>query len=833
MELTNHRSALTSLEHATLSGTWVVHLQDPPVLWWSPGTRALLEWPAGAALPTLEEALEIYTEPSRSEVARALEHAREHGQPFDLELEMVTARGRPLFVHVTGEAEREGDAVRRLSGTIQNIDRQRRAEHNASQLREHLSEFEERWRLATEGSGLGVWDWDVQANTVYYSPQWKRMLGYAEDEIGNSAEESISRVHPDDTAAVFGDLNDHLEGRATHYQNEHRVLCKDGRYRWFLDRGQITRRTVDGKPLRMVGTFADISRRKFLEDVAEQASARYRAIFNSTFQFIGLLSPDGVLLEANDTALDFAGIRPEDVVGKPFWDCHWWQISPETQETLKQAVLRAATGESAQYQVEVRGRGDSTVIIDFSLKPIRDEHGEVVMIVPEGHDITQQVRAQAELDKRERLFRATFDDAPIGTAIVGLDGRWIEVNPALCDILGYSEAALLQLTFQDITHPDDLEPDLERVQRLLNGESQHFQLEKRYFHANGHTIVANLDVTLVRDQNNVPVCFLSQIQDITERKRTRDELRREKELAQTTLSAIVDGVIRTDRVGIVTFANAAALQQLRLVENELLGRGFESVIVLENDSDDQSPPAPVGDVLAHGLPTPLAIPGSLRLRDGARTPIEYAAAPLRDDRQQLIGSIFVFSDVSRTRALADQLLYQATHDSLTGLRNRREFESAVDRLLQRAPKEADTAYLMILDLDHFKAINDTLGHAIGDQVLRELSEQLLSRLRKDDLLARLGGDEFALLVRRGSVENAVKLASQLVEWVANYCLSSDRDSPRVGLSIGIAGLEPGQLRTQWINRADAACYRAKQLGRGRYELAPSTLDTTRTLSLVS
>lgn len=833
MDHNNHRLALASLERATASGTWIVHLQTPPLLWWSDGTRELLEWPMEALVPGLERALEFYTSASREQVEHALNDARNSGKAFDLELEMITARGRPLFVRVTGQAEREGVSIVRISGTIQSIDRARRAEAESQRLMSHLAEFEERWRLATEGSGLGVWDWNAQTNKVFFSRQWKAMLGYAEDEVGDTLDEWDRRVHPDDKEACYHDLNAHLRGEVPDYVNEHRVLCKDGSYKWILDRGRVMTRTADGAPARVVGTHTDVSRERFLAEVAAQASTRYRAIFNSTFQFIGLLSPEGVLLEANDTALNFAGIRPEDVIGKPFWECHWWQIGPETQARLKQAVLRAATGEPVRYQVEVRGREDNTAIIDFSLKPIRDEHGDVVMIVPEGHDITQQVKAQTELDARERLFRATFDDAPIGTAIVGLDGRWIEVNPALCRILGYTEAALLQLTFQDITHPDDLDPDLERVRRLLDGEEQHYQIEKRYFHAQGHTIVASLDVTLVRDQNHVPVCFLSQIQDITERLRTREALRREKELAQTTLSAIVDGVVRTDRDGIVTFANAAALQQLRVVEGELLGQGFDRVIALEGASEELEAPAPVADVLAHGLPTPSAIPGFLRLRDGSRTPIEYAAAPLRDDRQQLIGSIFVFSDVSRTRALADQLLYQATHDSLTGLRNRREFESAIDRLLQKTPQEADTAYLMILDLDHFKAINDSLGHPVGDQVLRELSEQLLSRLRKDDLLARLGGDEFALRVRRGSVENALKLAAQLVELVANYRLVLGTNAVRVGLSIGIAGLEPGQPRTQWINRADAACYRAKQLGRGRYELAPSTVDTAQKLALAS
>lgn len=355
MDHSQHRLALANLEQATASGTWIVFLQDSPQLWWSDGTRALLDWPAEAPPPDLEGALAVYTDASRLPQREALRQAEQEGKSFDLELELITARGRRRFVRVTGGAEREGGRITRLSGTIQSIDRARRAEAESERLMQHLSEFEERWRLATEGSGLGVWDWNAQTNKVYFSPQWKAMLGHAEDEVGDTLDEWDRRIHPDDRDACYGDLNAHLRGDVADYVSEHRVLCKDGSYKWILDRGRVMSHAPDGTPARIVGTHTDISRERFLADVAAQASTRYRAIFNSTFQLMWLLSPDGQLLEANDTALDFAGVQPEDVIGKPFWECHWWLTHPETQTTLQQAVLRAASGQSTRHQVEVRG----------------------------------------------------------------------------------------------------------------------------------------------------------------------------------------------------------------------------------------------------------------------------------------------------------------------------------------------------------------------------------------------------------------------------------------------------------------------------------------------
>nr|WP_281357471.1 PAS domain S-box protein [Brasilonema bromeliae] len=289
---------------------------------------------------------------------------------------------------------------------------------------------------------------------------------------------------------------------------------------------------------RTVASLRDLTRT--LEGrVAERTTAlaasenRFRAIFNSMFQFIGLMEPDGTLLEANETALVAGGITRDEAVGRPFWETRWWTVSPETQSRLREAIARAAQGELVRYEADVRGAGDRVITIDFSIKPVFDDAGRVVLLIPEGRDVTDRKRAEAALRESEEQFRTAFDAAPIGMAIVAPDGRWLRVNEALRELVGYSEEELLRTTFQTLTHPDDLETDLSLVRDVIAGRRRTYQLEKRYFRKDGRIVDVLLSVGLVRDDNGAPVHFISQIKDVTEQKRAERQTRaslKEKEL---------------------------------------------------------------------------------------------------------------------------------------------------------------------------------------------------------------------------------------------------------------------------------------------------------------
>lgn len=254
---------------------------------------------------------------------------------------------------------------------------------------------------------------------------------------------------------------------------------------------------------------------------------RFRAIFNSMFQFIGLLEPDGRLIEINETALDFAGLTAGEVNGQLFWQTGWWQTHMGARQQLRKAIQRAAAGEFVRYETEVKGLNGRLLAIDFSIKAIRDAGGQVTMLIAEGRDISGRRDAEIALRESETLFRHTFDNAPIGIALVSPEGRWLAVNRALPRIVGYSERELLDMTFQDITHPEDLDSDVALLEQVLAGKREGYTLDKRYIHKQGHVVDIQLDVSLKRDPQGRPQFFISQIQDISERKRYEDSLTHE------------------------------------------------------------------------------------------------------------------------------------------------------------------------------------------------------------------------------------------------------------------------------------------------------------------
>ena len=152
----------------------------------------------------------------------------------------------------------------------------------------------------------------------------------------------------------------------------------------------------------------DITQSKQMEEALRDSERRFRSIFNKTFQFTGLLTSEGTLIEVNQTALDFGGIQHTDIVGKPFWEARWWTISPETQQQLQEAIASAANGEFVRYEIDVRGAGDRVATIDFSLKPVTDETGKVVLLIPEGRDISDIYNELRLRKKAEEQLKASL-----------------------------------------------------------------------------------------------------------------------------------------------------------------------------------------------------------------------------------------------------------------------------------------------------------------------------------------------------------------------------------------------------------------------------------------
>ncbi len=306
---------------------------------------------------------------------------------------------------------------------------------------------------------------------------------------------------------------------------------------------------------------------------------------------------------------------------------------------------------------------------------------------------------------------------------------------------------------------------------------------------------------------------------LIERKHAASALFTEKERLRVTLSAIGDAVITTDISGNVTYLNPVAESMTGWSSEEAAGRPLPQVFVIVNECTSATAPNPVDAVLKTGQAAKLAPDTCLIHRSGTRFAIEDSAAPILDTQGILIGVVLVFHDVSDAREMKAQMNHQATHDELTGLINRREFECRVVASLARAKQGDQEHTLLYLDLDQFKVVNDTCGHLAGDELLRQLTCFLQAPLRQSDCLARLGGDEFGLLLENCPTEPALRIAELLRQAVSDFhFVWLDQTFP-LSVSIGLVTYSNGSMTLSDILRtADAACYVAKDKGRNRIHI---------------
>ncbi len=261
---------------------------------------------------------------------------------------------------------------------------------------------EQRYATLTEMSPVGLFQTDAVGNCLYVNERWCQIAGLPPAEATGFG--WINSIHPADRDVFSTEWHASAQAGCPFYL-EYRCQNAAGQITWVLGQA-VVERGATGEIIGYVGTITDISDRKQAEVALNQlnrdlqaSERKFRAIFNNTFQFIGLLALDGTLLESNQTALAFGGLQLEDLTNRPFWECHWWTVSAATQRQLQQAIARAAQGEFVRYEVNVLGSGGQIITIDFSLRPLKDEFGQVILLIPEGRDISDRKQAEASLQQ--------------------------------------------------------------------------------------------------------------------------------------------------------------------------------------------------------------------------------------------------------------------------------------------------------------------------------------------------------------------------------------------------------------------------------------------------
>ena len=439
------------------------------------------------------------------------------------------------------------------------------------------------------------------------------------------------------------------------------------------------------------------------------------------------------------------------------------------------------------------------------------------------------------LRDQDKIFESAFQYAAIGMALVETDGRFLRVNRSLCELSGYVEDELLRLTFQDITHPDDLDADLLFLQQLMAGKIETYRIEKRYFHRDGHILWIFLSVSAVRDGAGIIQFFVLQIKDISESKQAETSLLTASARLTALIINLQAAILVEDENRIVVLANQAFCNMFEISGPPEQLIGTECARVLEDVgrcfSEPQIFSARVYEILDHRQNV---VGEELHLKDGRYLERDYIPIFAQDN---YLGHLWSCRDITQSRLTQQQLArqaeqlqqvnellkHQALTDSLTGLANRRALHQQLSVEWKRAVRSGKALSLVMLDLDFFKEYNDSFGHQAGDAVLQQTGALLRFQTRGHDFVARYGGEEIAIILPSTSLEGALILTERFRDAVE----SAPWPRAPITASFGVACVAPREEldaeagMNDLIARADAALYQAKAEGRNRVCAAQS------------
>ncbi len=461
------------------------------------------------------------------------------------------------------------------------------------QSEEALKESQERYELAVQGSSVGLWDWDIRTHSIYCSPRFLEILGIPETDntLIKQIRELDARIHPEDYQYTQTILKAHFKHQQP-YDLEFRLRKEDGDYVWVHLRGQAIWNNTH-RPLRMAGSIDDITSRKVAEKALEESNSLNNAILYSAPYLVIATDKKGNILVFNRTSEAVLGYAAIDVIGKSplLWhdendlknraealSLEWgFTIKPDFEVFTRPLILKETHASEWTF---IRKDG-SQFAGHLTITPIWGNQGIILGYLSIIEDITERKQQEMALKSSEETFRSAMEHASIGMALVEPNGRWLKVNQVLCDLLDYSKSELLSMDFQSLTHPDDLESDLEFIRQMLEGTRHTYQMEKRYFRKDKSIIWVLLSVSIVHTTDGIPHYFIAQIQDITERK--------EMERMKNEFISIVSHELRTPltsirgSLGLIAGAMAKDLPDKANLLINIAHKNSERLILLIND----------------------------------------------------------------------------------------------------------------------------------------------------------------------------------------------------------------------------------------------------------
>jgi diguanylate cyclase (GGDEF)-like protein/PAS domain S-box-containing protein len=570
----------------------------------------------------------------------------------------------------------------------------------------------------------------------------------------------------------------------------------------------------------IAGLMVEEARRERQRTIEQQQFYR-RAMMDSEIG-VSISALDGRIVRINDALARMLGRKREDLEGLSYWADMTYGPDRAVGTGI---VKRVRETRSPNYSFEKRylkadgtpfwTRVSGSVVFD-------EDSGEPLFMVSQVVDIDARKKSEAAIAEAEMRWNFALASAGQGVWDVDVRKGRTSYSATWTDMLGYAPGELDGDPNRWLTliHPDDLDRVMAADKAYEEGTAEYFESEFRMRCKDGSYIwILDRGKVTERDENGSMLRAIGTLTDISARKETEQrleqsakELTAEKERLRVTLESIGDAVICADAEGRITFVNPAAEKLTGIPTADALGRPLGSVYhsVDEETGETLTPAAPGADVRARNSSRAVLVRA-----DGSRCSVREVVSPIRAENGGTAGQVLVFQDFTDARALQRRLAYAANHDALTGLDNRASFMAAAGALPRDTGRSGIHPHIAFIDLDRFKAVNDSSGHAAGDALLRKVAAAIRNVVRSHGKVARLGGDEFAVIFPASGGEEALQLTRAVVTAIAALPFEWHGRVHKIGASAGLARVHDGAGSVdEVLAAADHACYEAKASGGG-------------------
>jgi diguanylate cyclase (GGDEF)-like protein/PAS domain S-box-containing protein len=773
------------------------------ILSWNRGAEAIFGYTADEAIGRPFSMLVL--PPTMPEVNEYTQQVVSGGTLYAKAGMGVHKDGRVLHVSVTTWPVRKPDGeVEAISLIVRDVTLQ----HEAEELKGRLAAI-------VESAQEAILTVDLDGRVVSWNQSAERMTGYRIEEV---LHKEIGFLLPEDVRGFLGRWLGMGKAGDVLSPVDVGMVHKDG-HRLNISMSASPIRDKHGKIFGIATIIRDISQRKLLAAKLVEAERKYRSIFYGAVEGMFQTSPEGRFITVNPALARILGYdSPEDLmdiitdIEREVW------VDPKERARLRKYL--SDHNEVTGFECKLRRRDGEIVWTLLSARRVLDASGSPLFHEGSVQDITEKKRIETRLRDSEELYRETLEQAAIGITHTSFDGIVLWCNPRFAEILGYPHAETSSLPIDTFTHPSYREETHGAIRALITGSVKCAKMEKPLIRKDGSLRWVKVTVSIMRDANGQGLHFISFVEDIQARKDAEsaaalanEELRSSEARYRTIFETSTD-LITIARVADAVYvdANQAALDGLGYSREEMLGNTGAKLGIWVNLDQRQR----ILDRILAGSPC-RNFEATLRRRNGETFPISTSASAVEIEGVPCV--VAITRDVSRAKAAQEAITSLAFYDLLTGLPNRRML---LDKLREGAtvsPEAARSTGLLFIDVDNFKALNDTLGYQAGDMLLQEVARRLIATVREYDMVARVGGDEFAVVL--GNLSDTPDTAAAQALLVSEKILATIREPFRcehrecyftVSVGVDVFGEEP-ESRAEGLLRAEIAMHQAKGEGR--------------------